>query len=109
MEPDVAMLFKKNDMEDIDLGVIESNLRRAIEEVSKWLQIVLQKWLIPYGPLNPIGKLIIGSVEQFLIDHRIWFCFFVGHSLNQSDLKVKPTQLDDLCFPVLQSLCPFLL
>ncbi|CAH3035697.1 unnamed protein product [Pocillopora meandrina] len=32
MEPDVAMLFKKNDMEDIDLGVIESNLRRAIEE-----------------------------------------------------------------------------
>ena len=36
MEPDVAMLFKKNDMEDIDLGVIESNLRRAIEEVSKW-------------------------------------------------------------------------
>ena len=70
MEPDVAMLFKKNDMEDIDLGVIESNLRRAIEEVSKWLQIVLQKWLIPYGPLNPIGKLIIGSVEQFLIDYR---------------------------------------
>ena len=70
MEPDVAMLFKKNDMEDIDLGVIESNLRRAIEEVSKWLQSVLQKWLIPYGLLNPIGKLIIGSVEQFLIDYR---------------------------------------
>ena len=70
MEPDVAMLFKKNDMEDIDLGVIESNLRRAIEEVSKWLQSVLQKWLIPYGHLNPIGKLIIGSVEQFLIDYR---------------------------------------
>lgn len=34
MEPDVAMLFKKTDVEDIDLGLIESNLRRAIEEVS---------------------------------------------------------------------------
>jgi len=34
MEPDVAMLFKKSEVEDIDLGLIESNLRRAIEEVS---------------------------------------------------------------------------
>lgn len=32
MEPDVAMLFKKSEVEDIDLGLIESNLRRAIEE-----------------------------------------------------------------------------
>ena len=34
VEPDVALIFKKNEVEDIDLGLIESNLRRAIEEVS---------------------------------------------------------------------------
>ena len=33
VEPDVALIFKKNDVEDIDLGLIESNLKRAIEEV----------------------------------------------------------------------------
>ena len=65
MEPDVAMLFKKNDMEDIDLGVIESNLRRAIEEVSKWLQSVLQKWLIPYGPLILLANLSLVVYSNF--------------------------------------------
>jgi len=39
----VALIFKKNEVEDIDLGLIESNLRRAIEEVSKaYSTIIIQ-------------------------------------------------------------------
>ncbi|XP_068754133.1 tetratricopeptide repeat protein 17-like [Montipora capricornis] len=32
VEEDVALLFKKGELEEIDLGLIESNLKRAIEE-----------------------------------------------------------------------------
>lgn len=32
IEEDVALIFKKSEMEEIDLGLIESNLKRAIEE-----------------------------------------------------------------------------
>ena len=33
-EPEVAMIFKKSEIEDIDLNVIESNLQRSFQEVS---------------------------------------------------------------------------
>ena len=32
-EEEVALIFKKSEMEEIDLGLIESNLKRAIDEV----------------------------------------------------------------------------
>ncbi|EDO47888.1 predicted protein, partial [Nematostella vectensis] len=31
-EPEVAMIFKKNEMEEVDLNVIESNLKQSFEE-----------------------------------------------------------------------------
>ena len=33
IEPDVAMIFKKSEMQDVDLGLVESNLHRAFQEV----------------------------------------------------------------------------
>lgn len=33
VEEDVALIFKKGEKEDLDLGLTESNLKRAIEEV----------------------------------------------------------------------------
>ena len=41
VEEDVALLFKKGELEEIDLGLIESNLKRAIEEVSPALIFIL--------------------------------------------------------------------
>lgn len=40
-EPEVAMIFKKNEMEDIDLNEIEANLQRGIQEVSKYRELPL--------------------------------------------------------------------
>jgi hypothetical protein len=34
-EPEVAMIFKKTELEDIDLNAIETTLKRSYEEVSK--------------------------------------------------------------------------
>ena len=44
VEEEVALIFKKSEMEEIDLGLIESNLKRAIEEVCH-AQILLHKKL----------------------------------------------------------------
>lgn len=45
IEEDVALIFKKSEMEEIDLGLIESNLKRAIEEVS--LTLIVFQLIVP--------------------------------------------------------------
>lgn len=41
VEEDVVLLFKKGELEEIDLGLIELNLKRVIEEVSLVLIFIL--------------------------------------------------------------------
>ncbi|EDO47889.1 predicted protein [Nematostella vectensis] len=60
-EPEVAMIFKKNEMEEVDLNVIESNLKQSFEELTKF-RAPTQWWYLT--KLETFGGFVATLITQ---------------------------------------------